>query len=287
GPWNDMDRWVLSPCPFNDAHQNRAACILRFKSGAMVFTCRHDGCKDKRWQDLRAHYEPEYAERASASGEGAYRAEPGPRPPQPEQPAEWPSAPEPLVYRGLAGRVVETISPHTEADRIALLVSFLAGFGNAAGSRPHALVGATRHTARIYAALVGRTSKARKGDSWHPIRATLAGAEWDWGLRTVSGLSTGEGLIHSVRDPVEKTEFNKATGNYETVIVDAGVADKRLFIVEPELARVLKAMSRQGNTLSPVLRDAWDHGDLQSLTRNSPLRATGAHISLLSHISVE
>jgi DNA replicative helicase MCM subunit Mcm2 (Cdc46/Mcm family) len=42
-------------------------------------------------------------------------------------------------------------------------------------------------------------------------------------------------------------------------------------------------MAREGNTLSAVLRDAWDTGSLGTLTKNSPTRATGAHISLLSH----
>jgi hypothetical protein len=35
------------------------------------------------------------------------------------------------------------------------------------------------------------------------------------------------------------------------------------------------------------LRDAWDHGDLRTLTKNSPLRATGAHVSVIGHITAE
>ena len=44
-------------------------------------------------------------------------------------------------------------------------------------------------------------------------------------------------------------------------------------------------MERQGNTLSAVLRDAWDHGSLRTLIKNNPNRATGAHISLIGHIT--
>src|SRR5262249_13609697 len=71
------------------------------------------------------------------------------------------------------------------------------------------------------------------------------------------------------------------------VEADPGVADKRLLVVEPEYANVLKQTERQGNTLSAILRQAWESGDLRTLTKNSPARSTGAHISLLGHITTE
>ena len=46
-------------------------------------------------------------------------------------------------------------------------------------------------------------------------------------------------------------------------------------------------MTRDQNTLSPVLRGAWDSGKLNILTKNSPARASNAHISLLCHITKE
>jgi hypothetical protein len=42
-------------------------------------------------------------------------------------------------------------------------------------------------------------------------------------------------------------------------------------------------MERAGNTLSPVLRDAWGTARLQTLTKNSPTKATGSHISIIAH----
>lgn len=44
-------------------------------------------------------------------------------------------------------------------------------------------------------------------------------------------------------------------------------------------------MERAGNTLSPVIRNAWDGRPLQTLTKNSPLKATGALISIIGHIT--
>ena len=60
---------------------------------------------------------------------------------------------------------------------------------------------------------------------------------------------------------------------------------KRLAVAEGEFANVLKVMAREGNTLSPVLRSAWDYGNLRSMTKNSEARATGAHISIIGHIT--
>src|SRR5690606_14877967 len=50
---------------------------------------------------------------------------------------------------------------------------------------------------------------------------------------------------------------------------------------------VLKAAQREGSILSAVLRDAWDRGDLSNMTRHSPLRVKGAHITVVGHITVE
>src|SRR5262245_49789867 len=45
-------------------------------------------------------------------------------------PEPWPKLAEDALH-GLAGEVVVVLEPHTEADRAALLLQFLTGFGNA------------------------------------------------------------------------------------------------------------------------------------------------------------
>jgi hypothetical protein len=69
------------------------------------------------------------------------------------------------------------------------------------------------------------------------------------------------------------------------MVHDEGVEDKRLLVMEAEFASVLKMTRREGNTLSPVIRQAWDGGRLQVLTKKDPMKATGAHISILGHIT--
>ena len=80
----------------------------------------------------------------------------------------------------------------------------------------------------------------------------------------------GEGLIWAVRDPQDQ---------------DPGAQDKRLLVVEPEFASVLKATSREISTLSPTLRSAWDGRPLALLTRTAPATATQAHIAIIGHIT--
>ena len=206
-------------------------------------------------------------------------------------PLPWPSPPGVEAFYGLTGQIVRTIEPASEADPAALLVQILVSFGNVVGRIPHFVVEGDRHFANEFAVLVGRSSKARKGTSFGRVNRLFCEVEEQWAREHVqTGLSSGEGLIWAVRDPITKRECVKQRGEqprYEEIESDPGIEDKRLLVYEPEFANVLKQTERQGNTLSPLLRQAWDSGNLRTLTKNSPARATGAHISLIGHITAE
>jgi uncharacterized protein DUF3987 len=185
------------------------------------------------------------------------------------------------ALHGLAGQFVRTIEPHSEADPVGVLVQFLVGVGSVIGRGPHFRAEADEHHVNLFAVLVGASSKGRKGTALGHVLRTLNEVDPSWKDRRASGMSSGEGLIWAVRDPI--TKFNPKEDKEE--VTDRGVSDKRLFVVESELASTLRVLAREGNTLSPILREAWDRGDLQSLVKNSPARATGAHIAVVSHIT--
>jgi hypothetical protein len=65
------------------------------------------------------------------------------------------------------------------------------------------------------------------------------------------------------------------------------VSDKRLLVIEPEFAGVTRVVARQGNTLSATARSAWDTGKLTTLTKHDPITATGAHIAIIGHVTVD
>lgn len=198
----------------------------------------------------------------------------------------WPDPPADEAFHGLAGEIVGVIEPHTEADPVALLIQLLGAFDNAVGRNAHFEVEADKHYTNLFAVLVGTTAKARKGTSWSHVRRLFEVVDPDWARgHLASGLSSGEGLIWAVRDPIERAITDDKSKERETVIVDPGAEDKRLLVYQSEFASTLKVLSREGNTLSAIVREAWDTGNLRSLTKNNPATATGAHISIIAHIT--
>ena len=198
---------------------------------------------------------------------------------------DWPSPLNDAAYHGLAGEFVHRIEPETEADPAALLICFLVAFGNIVGHHVYCLADGARHYLNLFAVLVGATSKGRKGTTWARIIERLLFVAKNWHEHVTGGLSSGEGLIWQIRDPIYGIVKNKKTKVIMTTLVDAGVADKRLMCVEAEFATVLSSMQRRGNTLSEIIRKSWESGTLRALTKNSPAKATNAHVSIIGHIS--
>jgi hypothetical protein len=91
------------------------------------------------------------------------------------------------ALHGVAGSLVRTLAPHTEADPAAVLLQFLAAFGNLVGPAPHCRVGTTRHGLNLFVILVGESSKARKGTSWRQISDLFAEADPLWSSRFLQG----------------------------------------------------------------------------------------------------
>jgi len=309
-PWRDGQRWVFRLCPWNSDHTNESAFLIRHANGAIAAGCHHNGCSGMGWHDLRDVLEPGWRDsRQLTNGQTKSASS---RPPSitggainspavqggDSEPAivlddPWPDPISPQAFHGLAGEIARVIEPHTEADPIAVLFQILVGFGNLIGRHAYFLAEADRHYANLFGVLVGRTSKGRKGTSWGQAAAPLAIADPLWReTRVLGGLSSGEGLIWAVRDPITKRTpiydgkgRDKRIVGHEDVVVDAGVDDKRLMVLESEFGSVLRVVARERNTLSAIIRQAWDVGNLRTLTKNSPAAATGAHISIIGHIT--
>ena len=187
------------------------------------------------------------------------------------------------AYHGLAGEVVCTMAPQTEADPVALLLQLLVYSGNAISRGPYCLVGKDRHFTNLFGMLAGKTGKARKGLSAGHIRDYMENVDPEWAEHRVrNGMSSGEGLIFHVRDPI--SAFRKG----EMKVVDPGVPDKRVLLNEQEFFSVLAVMQRLGNTLSGVVRKAWDCAPvLETLVKKDPNRASKAFISIVGHITID
>ncbi|WP_102029186.1 DUF3987 domain-containing protein [Salirhabdus sp. Marseille-P4669] len=283
GQWQGGRKYLLDQCVWDPSHTDNSAIVVQFPDGKIIAMCQHNSCKGKGFKDFRDTVEPGWREHARKSIN---------LPDDSEEATFVYSYPEPLeeyAFHGLAGDIVKAIEPHTEGDIAALLVNFLTLFGNIIGNQAHKLVEANEHPGRLFAVLVGDSSVGRKGTSWGHIKRLFEMADMGYVKNNVkSGLSSGEGLVYHVRDPIYKyKEKTKEDGEVigEEVLEDEGVKDKRLLVVESEFASILKVAKREGNTITEVIRQMWDNGSVQTLTKNSPVKTTNAHVSILGHIT--
>lgn len=174
--------------------------------------------------------------------------------------------PDSAAFRGLAGDVVRAMEPHTEADSAGLLVNVLTHFGAMVGADAKVLVGFAPHPPSLSTALVGRTARSRKGTATTEVQGVMRRVEDRWDeAHQVSGFGSGEGFIeHAATNP-----------------------GSAIYLVETELARLLAVASRDGSTISSVLRAAWDFKRLEVRVRRNPLNAPPAPVSMVAHITID
>ena len=116
--------------------------------------------------------------------------------------------------------------------------------------------------------LVGDTAFGRKGTATSIGRDILRLIEPDYYKLLVAGLGSGEGLVKRFRR-----------------LQAEGGTEHRALITDSEFGRLLAVMGREGSTLSPILRDAWDGAPLgRTLARQDDL-IHEHHVCLLAHIT--
>jgi hypothetical protein len=203
---------------------------------------------------------------------------------------QWPARPSIMLAHGVVGDLMRRVEHETEADPVAMATTFLVCLGNVIGRGPHAMVDGTRHGINLFAAIVGGTGEGRKGTSLGIARAVMRNVDPDWEkfCRTPN-LTSGEGLIDRVRDPVFRLMPKKGskTGEVEEVMIETGVEDKRLLCTIEELAGTMRAGKSERSTLFQTLREAWDGADLATMAKNARRAATEPHVSIVTHITPE
>ena len=185
----------------------------------------------------------------------------------PQLPDRWPKLHSDALY-GLPGKVVQALAEHTEADPAGLLLTYLTTFGVAVGPAPHAIADGAMTLGRLFVVLVGDTAKARKGTSWVRVRAIFSvGDPRFCEERIMGGFGSGEAVV----DAVASEE-----------------SDRRLLVSEPEWVRLVNVGKRDGSTLSPLLRQAWDGDRLAVRSRNAgTVTVDNAHIGVVAHVTAE
>jgi hypothetical protein len=161
---------------------------------------------------------------------------------------------------------LHAVEPFTEADPVGILACLLTGVGNALGRSAHYEIG-ERQGGNLFALLVGKTA-SRKGTCWTVANGILSLAAPDWSsLCLEHGFGTGQGLVWRIRD---------AQGE------DAGVADKRLLVVEEEFAKPLRLCQQKDSLLSAFVRNAFNGKPLAVMNRGENRYACSEpHLSVI------
>jgi hypothetical protein len=208
----------------------------------------------KRLGDPMADPETDSAIMAAAAGAPAESAAGG-----------WPEPPGDAVYHGPLGEIVRAVAPHTEADPVGVLGTLIASVGACMGNLRYIYQGSAQ-APNLFVVLVGDSSTGRKGTAGSIAREVMNRAYPDWASLIVAGLGSGEGLVG----------YLKA---HETQ------GEHRALVMESEFGRLLTVMSREGSTLSPVVRDAWDGVPMGRILAREQAIVHGHHVGVVAHIT--
>ncbi len=177
---------------------------------------------------------------------------------------EWPAPPDDAAYHGPVGEIVQLVARRTEADPVGILGTLLASAGACMGHWRYIHQGSAQ-AANLFVVLVGESSSGRKGTAGSIAREVMTAAYPDWQKLIVAGLGSGEGLISRL-GAGEKPEH-------------------RALVMESEFGRLLTVMGRDGSTLSPVVRDAWDGVPMGRFLAREQALVTWHHVGMVAHIT--
>lgn len=184
-----------------------------------------------------------------------------------------------MLY-GIIGDIAYAASNGREVSPVAVALAAMSWLSAEVGPDIYLPIGDIKHHANLYTLHIGRSARGGKGESLGLVKRIRKNLQIDGIQSSISGqmhsggLSSREGLIGAVHDGYKL--------NGEEC---PPVADKRLWIVESEFANVLVQGKREGNTLLPALRDVWDGGSIQPLTKGKGLWATHPHISIHGNVT--
>lgn len=201
------------------------------------------------------------------------------------QPPALPPRPALALAHGVVGDFMRRVEEETEAHPVALATTLLVALGNVIHRGPHFWVGRTPHHVNLFAAIVGNTGAGRKGTGLDIVRDCIRPSDPTWADQCQSpNLTSGEGVVDALRDPLVKMVPVKGKpGEFEEVVVDPGVEDKRLLIVSAELVAAFKAGNRENSVLAQTLREAWDGRSLRTMAKTAGRAATDPHLSIIGH----
>jgi hypothetical protein len=216
---------------------------------------------ERAWEDTPARLGAPLPDPAA---EAAIMAAAATAPAEPAADA-WPAPPDDAVYHGPLGEIVRAVAPHTEADPVGVLGTLLASVGAAMGNLRYIYQGSAQ-APNLFVVLVGDSSTGRKGTAGSIAREVMNRAYPEWNQLIVPGLGSGEGLVGYLK-------ANEKQG------------EPRALVMESEFGRLLTVMGREGSTLSPMVRDAWDGVPMGRILAREQSIVHRHHVGIVAHVT--
>lgn len=197
------------------------------------------------------------------------------------------------MFPGLLGEITEACCKNTEAVPTAVSAYLLVWFTAHIGRTRYMMIGDEQRWLNNFFLLVGPSGAGKGISGKGPARIfyrvqdqlqVLFQSAFDSGrgegLKQCpqlqvhnGGLSSGEGLGFALDDGTHSP------------IPGRTITDKRLLVIEGEMANVLCNMSRQGNTLSVQLRNVYDGVDIKPMTKRDRVCVSDPYVSLIGNIT--
>jgi hypothetical protein len=200
---------------------------------------------------------------------------------QPKAAKPKPTAMRDEAFHGVAGELVALLEPVLETDRASILSNVLACAGVLFQRAAHYKVTADTHYPADYFLTVGNSAISRKGTTTNAVLDVIERVQGGFKQNILHGLSTGQGLIAALIKPQAE---GKEEGDDGIEALPEPIAASVLIEIS-EFAELLAVMKREENTLSAVMRDAWDGKPMGVLTRKDPLKVQNVSLSTIAHIT--
>lgn len=168
---------------------------------------------------------------------------------------------------GLLGDYVSAVASETEAHPAAIYASALGHYGVSIGWG-RVIGGDPVTPLRINPLLVGPSGWGRKGTASQVVDSAWETVHTD--LKTIHGLSSGQGLVELIRDV-------SADGKIP------GVVDKRMYLIEEEITKLRSLGNQNTSTLKDTLKFLFDHRTVFDNPRVAHVRVTHPHVACELH----
>ncbi len=192
-------------------------------------------------------------------------------------------------FHGPVGNLCRAIQASSDVDPIAVGAQCLTILGSIYGRNPRIYSGGKFQRPNLMLGIIGPTTLGRKGSGLGVLLDSIfQRLDNEWLENCVErGLTTGEGMIGRIRDPRTVDEDDGEDG-LEKGDKDPGVEDKRVLFLAEELPSILhKAKKRNDGSLFGTVCEGFDSPNFMSVTtKKGALRATGPHISIIGHGTV-